>query len=104
MKSVIILGAGLIGKTIAQDLHDRYEVTCADISETALDELKSKCEVRTVVSDFSDEDHLRALVQPFDLVIGAVPGFMGFRTLMAVINAGKNVVDISFFPEDPFEL
>ncbi len=39
-----------------------------------------------------------------DLVIGAVPGFMGFATLQAVIEAGKDVVDISFFGEDPFAL
>ena len=45
-----------------------------------------------------------AAVRDADLVIGAVPGFMGFATLKAVIEAGKNVVDISFFDEDPFEL
>ena len=39
-----------------------------------------------------------------DLVITAVPGFMGTAVLRAVIEAGKNVVDISFSPEDPFLL
>lgn len=29
---------------------------------------------------------------------------MGFNTLKAIIEAGKNVVDIAFFIEDPFEL
>jgi len=29
---------------------------------------------------------------------------MGFRTLQAVLEADKNVVDIAFFPEDPFAL
>ena len=29
---------------------------------------------------------------------------MGYKTLEAVINAGKNVVDISFFPEDVLQL
>src|SRR5690606_27700002 len=37
-------------------------------------------------------------------VVGAVPGFMGFQTARTVIEAGKNMVDISFFPEDPFDL
>ncbi|MGB2984233.1 MAG: saccharopine dehydrogenase C-terminal domain-containing protein, partial [Candidatus Bipolaricaulia bacterium] len=37
-------------------------------------------------------------------VISAVPGFLGHRTLKAVIEAGVNVVDIAFFPEDPFSL
>jgi len=38
------------------------------------------------------------------LVLSAVPGSLGFRTLEAVIAAGKNVVDLAFFPEDPFLL
>jgi len=37
-------------------------------------------------------------------VITAVPGFMGTDVLRAVIEAGKNVMDISFSPEDPFLL
>ncbi|MBK8048961.1 MAG: hypothetical protein IPK16_18700 [Anaerolineales bacterium] len=39
-----------------------------------------------------------------DLLVVSVPGFMGYETLHGVIDAGKNVVDISFFPEDPFGL
>jgi len=36
--------------------------------------------------------------------VGAVPGFLGFATLKAVLEADKDVVDISFFNEDPFLL
>ena len=43
-------------------------------------------------------------VLPFDLVIGAVPGALGFATLRTVIEAGRDVVDISFFPEDALAL
>ena len=39
-----------------------------------------------------------------DLVVSAVPGFMGFECLKNLIDLKKNVVDISFFPEDAFEL
>ncbi len=39
-----------------------------------------------------------------DLAVGAVPGFMGYRTLQAVLEAGRPAVDIAFFPEDPFDL
>ena len=34
----------------------------------------------------------------------AVPGFMGFETLKNILEMGKNVVDISFFPENALEL
>ena len=36
--------------------------------------------------------------------MGAVPGFMGYKMMKDVIEAGKNIVDISFYPEDPFVL
>ena len=56
------------------------------------------------MADLSRAEVVRDVVHDADLVIGAVPGFMGFVTLQAIIEAGKNVVDISFFGEDPFEL
>jgi saccharopine dehydrogenase-like NADP-dependent oxidoreductase len=43
-------------------------------------------------------------VQASDLAVGAVPGAIGFATLRAALAAGRPVVDISFFPEDPFDL
>ena len=38
------------------------------------------------------------------MVVSAVPGFMGYRALDAIIRSGKTVVDISFFPEDALQL
>lgn len=43
------------------------------------------------------------LITHSDLVINAVPGFMGFEILKTTNEAGKNVVDISFFGEDAFK-
>lgn len=61
-------------------------------------------EIKTIVADLSDPVRVAQLVADYDMVINAVPGFMGFQTLKAIIGAGKNVVDIAFFIEDPFEL
>lgn len=61
-------------------------------------------EVKALKLDFSNTGELKKAIAPFDLVVGAVPGFMGFQTAKAVIESGKNMVDISFFPEDPFLL
>jgi lysine 6-dehydrogenase len=52
---------------------------------------------------FRDRQVTRA-VEDADIVIGSVPGFIGYAMLEAVIRAGKNIVDISYFLEDPFEL
>ncbi len=58
--------------------------------------------IKSIVCDLSQEEKVRELVMDFDLVINAVPGHMGFNTLEIVIDCGKNVVDIAFFPEDLF--
>jgi saccharopine dehydrogenase-like NADP-dependent oxidoreductase len=103
MKKIVVLGAGLVGKTIAMDLSKNYDVTSADVNDNALESVKT-LGIKTRQIDFTDTDALRILLGEYDLVVGAVPGFLGFRTAQTVIEAGKNMVDISFFPEDPFAL
>ena len=104
MKRVIVLGAGLVGKAMAIDLCGDYQVAVADRNERRLAELSEEHLVYPIIADLSHEGEIEKLVADYDLVIGAVPGFMGFDTLRRVIAAGKDIVDISFFPEDPFQL
>lgn len=104
MKKVVLLGAGLIGKAIAADLFNDYSVIAIDIDQTKLDRLKSNFPIQTALIDITDWGKISGSVSDADLVIGAVPGFLGFNTLKQIIQLGKNVVDISFFGEDPFEL
>ena len=103
---IIVLGAGLVGGPMAIDLANdpRFAVTVADISQKALDDLAAKAPITPVVGDLSRPAAVTQLVADYDLVVSAVPGFMGFRTLEAIITAGVNAVDIAFFPEDPFLL
>ena len=102
MKHILVLGAGMVGRTIAQDLAKDSEVTAADLSVENLSKLPKS--IHKLQLDVKDEVALKQAVKKFDLVIGAVPGFLGFQTARAVIEAGKNLVDISFFAEDCFEL
>jgi lysine 6-dehydrogenase len=103
---VLVLGAGLVGGPMALDLarNGEFEVTSADRSAEALARLAGKPGITTIEADLDDADLLKSLVNQHDLVVSAVPGFMGFRTLERVIECGKNVVDIAFFPEDMFLL
>lgn len=103
MKKIVVLGAGLVGKAMAIDLSKNFDVTSVDINQQSLSELSS-LGIQTLKADISNSTILTSLIQAFDLVVGAVPGFMGFETCKTVIEAGKNMVDISFFPEDPFLL
>ncbi|MDE2070603.1 MAG: saccharopine dehydrogenase NADP-binding domain-containing protein [Gammaproteobacteria bacterium] len=100
---ICVLGAGMVGGVMARDLAGRHEVAAADRSATALARLAPHG-IATRQLDFADARAFVDFVRPFDLVVSAVPGFMGFRTLKALIEAGKNVADISFFPEDALEL
>jgi lysine 6-dehydrogenase len=102
-QKIIVLGAGLVGSAIAKDLAKKFNVTSADVNEQALQKLEGH-PIQTMKLDMNDSVALRNAISSFDLVIGAVPGFMGFRTVQQVIEAGKNMVDISFFPEDAFAL
>lgn len=104
MKRIVVLGAGLVGKEMAKDLSRYYDVTAIDRNEETLRAAFAGFPVKTKVADLSDMDELKRAVHPFDLVIGSLPGWLGQRALRAIIEAGKDVVDIAFFPEDPFEL
>jgi len=103
---IIILGAGLVGGPMARDMAADKEakVTAVDVSSKALDRLKKFPRIKTVREDLADTRNLKKAIRDADLVISAVPGFMGFKTLRAVLEEGKNAVDIAFFPEDPFAL
>ncbi len=103
MEKIVILGAGMVGRAIAKDLCDDYRVTSADINADNLARLEGT-DIELVERDLLKSENIRALISDCDIVIGAVPGFMGFETLKTVIESGKDIVDISFFNEDPFEL
>jgi len=102
-EKIIVLGYGLVGKAIALDLSGKYQVTAADLITDAFDKL-SKSGIKTIQEDLSDREKLARLVSGYDLVIGALPGNLGYQALETVIREGKNIVDISFMPEDYFIL
>lgn len=105
MNNIIVLGAGMVGSAIAIDMAKKHKVTLTDANEDTLKKVKQKCSKLTISKlDVTNKPLLKSIVEPFDLVICAVPGFLGFQTLKSIIEAGKHVVDISFFPENALEL
>jgi lysine 6-dehydrogenase len=100
LKKIIILGAGMVGKTMAIDLVKKYDVTSADIDENALSFLSGKYNIKTQILNVKDKDKLASVISDFDLVISAVPGFLGFETMKSIILNKKDLIDISFMPED----
>jgi lysine 6-dehydrogenase len=105
MKNIIVLGAGMVGSAMAIDLSAKYKVTLTDINLNTLSKVKEKCaDLEIHQLDVTDQNALKESLKSFDLVICAVPGFLGFKTLKTIIEAQKNVIDISFFPENSLEL
>jgi len=102
--NIIVLGAGKVGSPMAIDLAKDFDVSVADINEAPLKRLKERFSIRTYTADLSNPENIKALVADYDLVVGAVPGFIGYQTFKSVIESGKDIVDISFFSEDPFTL
>jgi len=105
MSNVIVLGAGMVGSAMAIDMAKNHNVTLTDLSQDVLDKVMRKCGDLTCHQlDASNKKELQAIITKHDLVINAVPGFLGFETLKSIIEAGMNVIDIAFFPENSLEL
>ncbi|MDX1373885.1 MAG: saccharopine dehydrogenase C-terminal domain-containing protein, partial [Nitrososphaeraceae archaeon] len=104
MKKVIVLGTGMVGSAIAIDLSRDYSVTAVDLNYSNSKNIPPINNINYISEDISSQNKLEKTINGFDLIIGALPGFMGYKTLQNVISLGKNIVDISFFNEDPFTL
>lgn len=103
---IIVLGGGLVGGPLAADFaaEPGYTVAVADLRQETLDRLRRAHGLRTFRKDLSSPRTVKSLVKGYDLAVSAVPGAIGFQTLRAVLEARIPVVDIAFFPEDPFRL
>ena len=105
MTNIIVIGAGMVGSAMAADLSKKHSVTLADLNIHRLETVKEKYpEIGILQVDVCNKEKLQSTLSAFDFVVCAVPGFLGFETIKTVIEAGKNVVDISFFPENALEL
>ena len=58
MKKITILGAGLVGGVMAEDLAKNHNVTSIDISQKNLNKLKNK-KIKTICADVSDTSILK---------------------------------------------
>jgi lysine 6-dehydrogenase len=106
MSKIVVLGCGAVGRDMVIDLckDPDCEVISVDVNHKNLEQLASKHPIQTRVEDLSTKEGIVRAIEDADIVVGSVPGFLGYTMLETVIRAGKNIVDISYFPEDPFGL
>ncbi|TMI55342.1 saccharopine dehydrogenase family protein, partial [Candidatus Bathyarchaeota archaeon] len=104
---VLVVGCGKVGSEIARDLARESEVdsvTAADASIENLKNLKSLEKITTRRLDISQKKIVQREMQSADLVCGALPGRLGFQVMIQAAEAGRDLVDISYTPENPFKL
>lgn len=97
---IAVLGCGLVGKTIAEDLSQDYSVIVVDPNEKQFDKIANKENITCLKASALDMQTLKPTLEDVDVVCGAVPGKFGYQVLEELIKLKKNVVDISFMPED----
>ncbi len=105
MKKIFQVGAGLVGKTMALDLSKNYELHLGDTNLDLLEKIKSEeSSIHISQIDVKNKENFKSWIAEADIVLLAVPGFLGFEALKTIIECKKNVVDISFSPENVLDL
>ena len=106
---VLVVGCGNIGSVAAEDFAKSAsaDVVVADNdrakTEAVADKIGMK-KVSWVQLDVSNHERLVKTLRDFDLIMGFLPGKLGFRLAEACIDAGKSLVDVSYMAEDPLAL
>ena len=104
MAHAVVLGAGMVGSVIAEDLFaSGVEVTIADFSGDALARVseRSNGNISIAQVDCSDQSEIKKLADASDIVFGALPSWLGLDALEKVITSKRPSCDISFMAEDP---
>lgn len=107
---ILVLGCGNIGSVVAEDIGQSLssaQIVIADMNEDLVKEVASRIgreNVSWTRVDASNHNELVKTLGKFDLAVGALPGVIGYRVCKAAIAAGKDIVDVSYMPEDVMTL
>ncbi|MCS7385406.1 MAG: saccharopine dehydrogenase NADP-binding domain-containing protein [archaeon GB-1867-005] len=101
---VVLIGFGRIGFAVALDFfNSNMQLTVVDSDPHRLKYAVQVFGFNVLDIDASNLDELER-VKRFNLAVVALPGSIAFRVLNKLVDLGLNVVDVSYFPEDPWIL
>ncbi len=106
----LVLGCGNIGSVAAEDLAKSTpstEIVVADNERKRAKEVAEKIDtsnVSWVQLNVTDDDELIKTLRDFDIVMGFLPGKLGYRLAEACIETSKDLVDVSYMAENPLTL
>ena len=107
---ILVLGCGNIGSVIATDLAESMpstDIVIADKRRSKAEKVAALIQKRNVAGIQLDACNYRELVdnmKMFDVVVGALPGDIGYQSVKAAIDANVDLVDVSYMPENPLTL
>lgn len=107
---IAVLGGGMIGSVIAEMLMKDHDVMI--VSKCTYMHVRESVNKKCYIEEFGFPGYERFLrtntiwdsdysVDEMDLIVNALPGKVGFDALTMAVEAGKNVVDVSFWDYDP---
>jgi saccharopine dehydrogenase-like NADP-dependent oxidoreductase len=107
---VLVFGCGNIGSVAAKDVAINLasaDVVVADIDENRARRVAENIgtdNVSHIQLDATDYQSLLTTVKDFAIVLGFLPGGLGYRLATACVKARKNMVDVSYMAENPLKL
>jgi len=107
---VLVVGCGNIGSVAAKDLAKSMkslEIVVADNNEArakAVAEDIGTDNVSSIRLDVADQHTLLDTLRGYTLVMGFLPGNLGYRLAETCVKAGKDMVDVSYMAENPLLL
>jgi saccharopine dehydrogenase-like NADP-dependent oxidoreductase len=103
MDRILLLGCGNVGSYIVRTLNNLG--ISLSIADTDYEKLRLFEEYNDIYKlDVSDKDKLTNITRGFEWVVTSLPGYIAYDTVKTLINMGKNIIDVSFYPEDPWQL
>jgi lysine 6-dehydrogenase len=104
--NICVVGAGMQGRVVARDLcKSGHQVTAIDNNINYLRQLKKIApSVKARQFNVTNQMKFARLLKPFDIAVGALPAALGFYLMKSAINAGVNLVDMSYLSENPLLL
>ena len=106
----LVLGCGKIGPVAAKDLAESMgsiEVVVADKDGKKAEKVSEEIgrdNVSWVQLDILNSRESVNALKDYDLVLGFLPGSIGYHLVKTCVDAGKDLVDVSFMSENPLRL
>jgi lysine 6-dehydrogenase len=107
---VLVLGCGNIGSVAAEDLAQSMssiEVIVADKDKIRAKDVAERIDRRNISwiqLDAANYDETVDALKDFTLIMGFLPGKLGYLLAKACIDAGKDLVDVSYMAENSLTL